>query len=115
MSKTKQIVLEVTLSLSEDMHSYIEKALHWKDGDPEEYRLDIDECISYDAWFQNLYFAEIKCCGVKYEDGDNNAAWTEMVLFDMSGNQVAFTDPDCEYFQKWELEYEGIKYIVNVK
>ena len=75
-----------------------------------------DETITETVRFENGYFMDIKCCGVQYEEGGSNLAWTEAVLFNPNGGQVAFTEP-CDGFDgDWELEdNDGILYVVHVE
>ena len=52
-----------------------------------------DVTIVYTAVFDNGIEMDIKCCGVQYQEGESNTAWTEAVLF-KDGNEVAHTEPD---------------------
>lgn len=79
-----------------------------------------DDCLGEDSTIINtVNFGkgiemDIKLCGVQYrEDEDTNKPWTEAVLFD-NGAEVTCSEPDDEYFQKWELEYDGMIYTANV-
>ena len=82
---------------------------------PEDWQdcLGEDDTISYSVNFGNGMEMDIKCCGVQYEEGRSNLAWTEAVLF-KNGSEVCCTEPSDEYTGEWELEYKGNKYIVNV-
>ena len=72
-----------------------------------------NETISYICPFPNGYEIDIKCCGVQYQEGESNLAWTEAVLF-LNGIPVNYTDP-CEEFEgEWELSYGSSTFIVNV-
>lgn len=55
-----------------------------------------EETIMHTAIFGNGIEMDIKLCGVQYEDGGFNKAWTEAVLF-KNGTQVACTEPDETY------------------
>ena len=57
---------------------------------------------------------DIKCCGVQYQEGESNLAWSEAVLF-KNGSEVCCTEPSDEFEGEWELEYDGDKYVVHVE
>lgn len=63
--------------------------------------------------FDNGYEMDIKCCGVQCEDGSDNAAWTEAVLFH-NGSEVCCSEPSDEYFGEWTLTVNGDEYTVDV-
>ena len=88
---------------------------HYLTDVPEDWQdcLGEDDTISYSVNFGNGMEMDIKCCGVQYEEGCSNLAWTEAVLFE-NGSEVCFTEPSDEYIGEWELEHKGNKYIVNV-
>lgn len=68
-----------------------------------------DETIIYTAKFPDGKEVDVKCCGCQ-----DAPSWTEAVLFDSSGYQLAYTEPSDEFTGPWELEYNGITYIVDV-
>lgn len=68
-----------------------------------------DDTISITITFLEGYEMDIKCCGVQYEEGGNNVAWTEAVLF-KDGCEVACSEPSEEFFGEWELEDKGITF-----
>lgn len=72
-----------------------------------------DETLSYTAKFGYGIEMDVKVCGVQYEEGGSNTAWTEAVLFD-HGSEVAHTDVCDTFTGEWELEYDGKKYITEV-
>lgn len=84
---------------------------------PEEEALNETETISYTARFANGYEMDIKCCGVKYLEGESNRAWLEAVLFDENGAQLCCEDPydDESIVGTWEIEYNGDIYRVFVE
>ena len=53
---------------------------------------------------------DVKCCGSK-----DAPSWTEGVLFDRRGNEVAHTDVFDEFEGKWELVHDGILYTMIIK
>lgn len=82
--------------------------------------LDEDECFSskeapltYTADFPNGYSVDVKVCGVDFEEGSDNTAWTEAVLF-KNGCEVACTEPCDSIDGPWELSDGDKKFIVNV-
>lgn len=72
--------------------------------------LSEEETITKTAKFSNGYEMDIKCCGA-----DEEPAWTEAVLFDSEGSQIAVSDLSDDYIGIWELEdNEGNTYKANV-
>ena len=95
---------EATLKVSRDTLAYIDNAL----ADPD--FMGEDDTIRKTAHFPNGYEMDIKCCGAQ-----DDVAWTEAVLFNPDGGQVAYTDPADEFSGEWELEDDdGNTYRVNV-
>ena len=80
-----------------------------------------DECFSENETYVKTYvFADgkemdIKICGVQYRDGEDNSPWTEAVLFDENGCELACTEPSDDFFGDWVLECDGCSYFVTVK
>lgn len=72
-----------------------------------------DDTITNTVVFDNGIEMDIKCCGVQFIEGESNLAWTEAVLFD-GGAEVCCSEPSDEYLGKWELEYNGDKFIVTI-
>ena len=79
-----------------------------------------DECLPEGCQYVNTavfddgHEMDIKLCGVRYEEGSVNTAWTEAVLF-FDRREVACSEVCEEYTGTWELEHNGNKYIVEVK
>lgn len=73
-----------------------------------------DDTITYTAKFDDGYEMDIKCCGVQYEEGGVNTAWTEAVLF-KNGSEVCCSEPSEGFFGEWTLETNGDEYVVNVE
>lgn len=65
--------------------------------------------ISYTVRFPDGREMDIKCCGCQ-----DDSSWTEAVLFDMHGNELACTEVCDTFVDLWELEYGGVTYAVNV-
>ena len=74
-----------------------------------EEELGEDETISFTAKFEEGIEMDIKVCGTN----DGSAAWTEAVLF-KNGSEICHTDVCNSITGKWELEYNGNTYTVNV-
>lgn len=85
-----------------------------------------DECLGEDIairytkrFYKTPMSMDIKLCGVQFEEGNSNLPWTEAVLYENNEYdediQVAYTEPSDEFFGEWEIEYNGIIYVVNVK
>ena len=91
----------------------IEKCL--KEPTDESECLDEDETLINTVTFSNGFQMDIKCCGIKYEEGGCNSAWTEAVLFDDKGNELCCTDVCDVYFGEWTLEHGINKYTVIVE
>ena len=72
-----------------------------------------DETIVYSAYFGDNILVDVKCCGVQFEEGKSNTAWTEAVLFE-NGSERCCTEVCDEYEGEWILEYNGNEYVVNV-
>ena len=68
-----------------------------------------DDTVSITVQFPEGYEMDIKCCGVQYEEGGNNVAWTEAVLF-KDGCEVAVSEPSEDFWGEWELEADGITF-----
>lgn len=73
-----------------------------------------DNTITYSARFSDGHVMDIKCCGC-----DDDASWTEAVLFAPAANgyglrEINFSEPEDEYTGLWELEDGGICYRVRV-
>lgn len=64
--------------------------------------------ISVTAVFPDGIEMDIKCCGCNDEP-----SWTEAVLF-QNGSELCHTDVDEIFFDAWELDYNGRRYIAIV-
>ena len=69
-----------------------------------------DNTITKSLIFPDGMQMDVKCCGSK-----DAPSWTEGVLFDRRGNEVAHTDVFDEFEGKWELVHEGILYTMIIK
>ena len=86
------------------------------DGEAED-RLEEDDIISHTARFSNGFTADIKCCGSKYEENSDNAAWAEAVLFDKNSSEISRSGASSEYVGDWVLKddiNENI-YLITIK
>lgn len=69
-----------------------------------------DNTITKSVIFPDGMCMDVKCCGSK-----DVPSWTEAVLFDRCGNEVAHTEVFDEFEDIWELEHDGILYTVIIK
>lgn len=69
-----------------------------------------DNTITYTAKFPDGQEMDIKCCGCKDE-----SSWSEAVLFNAQGYQITCSDVEADFDGPWELEADGILYIVDVR
>ena len=104
---------EKTIKISKNAAEKIRKYLTEEPANESEC-LSEDEIISETANFGNGIEMDIKCCGVQFQEGENNTAWSEAVLFD-NGSEVSCTEPCDEFIGDWELEYKDNKYIAHVE
>ena len=72
-----------------------------------------DETITYSYSFGGGFEVDIKCCGVRYREGECNTAWCEAVLFE-NGHERCCVDGGDAFFGEWELEYGGDVYVVDL-
>lgn len=107
----KRIRKELIVSSQEK--EWINRHLH-REPTCEEESLGENETIAYTVEFGDGIEMDIKICGVRYQEGQPNKAWTEAVLFE-NGCEVAHTDPDDAFFQEWICENEGVEYVVVVE
>lgn len=83
--------------------------------------LDEDDTIIYTAVFDDGIEMDVKCCGVQYNEydeeeleyGNTNTAWCEAVLFD-NGSEVANEMGEDVFEGEWPIEYEGNTYIAEI-
>ena len=109
------------ITLSHDSTKYINHLLTTEPKNEEEC-FGEDETYIETAHFDNGMEADIKICGVQFEDytkedlesGCTNTPWTEAVLFNELGGEVAHSEPESEFFGDWEFEFNGDNYIVHV-
>lgn len=70
--------------------------------------MGINDTISNTIKFGNGIEMDIKICGA-----DDDAPWTEAVLFDHD-QEVTVSEPSEEYFGDWELAYGNNLYIGTI-
>ena len=75
---------------------------------PAQYQSE-DETIVTTVKFPDGKEMDIKCCGCQDE-----ASWTEAVLFDQNGAELCSSEPYGDYLGRWELTYEGNTYLAEV-
>lgn len=74
-----------------------------------------NETVTKTVSFPNGFQMDIKCCGVRYREGESNVAWAEAVLFDDHGRELCFTEPAEDFFRSWELAYNGDIYCAKAE
>ena len=100
----EQIILEETLYISESSSKKLEKYLCGEEVQ------GFGSSLSETAKFSDGYSMDIRCCG------DEDISWTEAILYDNTGMQVAITETYETFIGYWELDDEttGKTYRVNV-
>lgn len=106
-----------TLTVTSAQMDAITRALEWCEGKDPDDRMDEDDKFSVTAKFPDGFEMDVEVCGVQYEEGadTDNSAWTQAVLFNPKGGQVAFTEPDDEFLGDWELETDDAIYSVTIE
>ena len=99
---------EKTVTITRKQAEFIARAMS------EEPLLGEDEAITNTCRFKDGMEMDVKCCGVQPEEGSDNLAWSEAVLFNEMGGEVARTDASDEYIGAWEVEYDGNIYCATV-
>lgn len=77
----------------------------------DKFGLKEDETIIETVKFENGYEADIKLV----IPDEESYTWTEAVLFDEKGNQVAYTEPSDAFFGEWILEDDNDVYTIIVE
>ena len=95
-----------TLKIPQDMLALINGYL--TADSPKKYQGE-DNTIVHTVEFPDGKQMDIKCCGCK-----DAASWTEAVLFDSQGHELAFTEVCGEYLGLWELDNGDVIYTVDV-
>lgn len=94
------------LKMSQDILAIINGYL--SADSPEKYQGE-DNTIIHTVEFPDGKQMDIKCCGCKDE-----SSWTEAVLFDSQGHELAVTEVCGEYLGLWELDNGDVIYTVDV-
>ena len=72
-----------------------------------------DKAYTYTADFGDGWQMDIKVCGLQFEEGGGNTAWSEAVLF-KDGVERCCSDPSEDLLGDWELEADGITFVTKV-
>lgn len=111
MAKTYRKEIKVSGRFASDVNFYLS---HEPESEDDAY-LHEDDIIRETAVFDDGKEMDIKCCGVRYEEGSVNTAWTEAVLFDGNRGEIACSEVGEEFLGTWKLhDKEGNAYIVDV-
>ena len=96
--------LEKTIYISETCAETIEKYLRGEELQ------GMGESLSETATFPDGFDMDIRCCGTEDD------SFTEAILYDSEGKEVALTEPCDTFTGCWELEDDttGTKYRVHV-
>jgi len=98
-----QMVLNIPAVVLEQINKYLSATTE------DEYQGE-DNTITYTAKFPDGKEMDVKCCGCRDE-----ASWTEAVLFDEHGYQIACSDVGEDFTGRWELEADGALYVSEVR
>ncbi|MBO5435957.1 hypothetical protein J6A31_09195 [bacterium] len=103
-----------TISISKKTAEWIEKMLNVEPKDESEC-FGENEKYSESVVFENGYEVSIEMCGVRYNPGEVNTAWTQAVLY-KDGNEISFTPPYDEFTGEWEVydDAAGLTFHINV-
>ena len=108
-------VIKIDKKLNDKINFYLN---HNPISEDDEY-LHEDETIRETAVFSDGTQMDIKCCGVHYDEGAINTAWTEAVLFKMKGSvaeEVACSEVCDNFTGAWELDdRKGNTYVAIVE
>lgn len=103
-----------TIVISNELDKKIRKWLNNPET-PEE-TLHEDETVTITAGFPNGVQMDIKCCGVQFNEDEDNSAWTEAVLFAPDGYEISCSEPADTFTGEWICEDgAGNIYTVIVK
>lgn len=102
------------LQLDTETVEYLEHLCQYEPQSLDECFTDREPSINFTVKFPNDYQMDIKCCGVDYEEGGSNTAWTEAVLFNENGCEVGFTEPEDSILGEFWIERDNINYTVEV-
>ena len=103
-----QEVEKKILVIPDERLKYLKKLVEEEPKDESEC-LHEDNTISFQVNFDDGMWMDIKVCGVQYQEGETNTAWTEAVLFDHEGYELVCTDIDDMIDGLWEIEYDNGK------
>ncbi len=108
------MIFSETIKIHPDDLAYINRLLD-EEPETEENCLSEDDTISVTARFADGKEADIKVCGVQFEEGGYNTAWSEGVLFDEGGYEITCTDVEDYFDGAWEFEANGNIYRVVIE
>ena len=103
----EQTIVKVPKKLIDHINHYLSLP---RGLDDSEYQGEDNTIVVVTVKCSKGYEIDIKCCGCQEE-----ASWTEAVLFNENGMELCCTECCDEILGKWELEYEGIIYSVVIE
>ena len=111
--KKEPTVFHTTIGIHPEIAETIHRYLTKEPRCPEECQSE-DDTIVFTAHYPDKKEMDIKCCGVQYEKYKNNTSWTEAVLFDENGAEIACSEPCDEFLGTWELSHNGNIYQAEI-
>lgn len=103
-----------TVAIDEWLDERIRHILEDEPADEAECFGEKEPAITVTARFDDGREVDVKCCGVRYEEGGSNVGWTEAVLFDGSGCELCCSEVGEAFTGEWALEADGDTYVVDV-
>lgn len=104
-----------TIKVTNAEYREVYKMLYHEPANEKECFLENDSRL-FTVKFTNGYFMDIKVCGIlSFEQGTSNTCWSEAVLFNEKGAEVACTDAGDDFLGEWMIEYSDNQYIVTVE
>lgn len=105
--KHEQTIVKVPKKLIDQVNHYLSLPLGLDDS---EYQGEDNTIIVATIKCSNGYEIDIKCCGCQEE-----ASWTEAVLFNENGAELCCTECSDEILGEWTLEYDDIIYSIVIE
>lgn len=116
MTATKEnVCYKETITVS---HEIAEKIKRYMNVEPENQDecLGEDEKFDYEVTFPDGKRMAVQVCGVQYRENEpGNTAWSQAVLWDENGRELAYTDVSEDFLGEWELDYDGVTYQIIVR
>ena len=107
---------EEVLRLAPDVVNELRENTEGRFDDPDLMPMGENDSTSYDVVFEDGTIMQIRICGVKYEEGSDNAPYTEAVLM-RNEKELAFSNPsEFGIDDEWSMsDDEGNTYCVTIE